>query len=121
MAESQETTGKVYLFNTTNLRIRVFLNDNALPPLAPAGNANESYAPSTMTVPRSDTTSVGDPVFATTNTMRVKFSGSSNTYISVNVDPDQYPTNQDLLLYIFYDYMVLVGTTNMIIINQAPS
>jgi hypothetical protein len=115
-------TGQVYLFNTTNLKIIVTLNGNALPSLAPAGGAGESYAPPSMTVPRSDATSIDDPVFAKTNTMSVMFSGSFNNYNSVVIDPVMYSTNKDLLLYIFYDYIVLVdSTTNMIITNQAPS
>ena len=125
MEEFQETTGatgKVYLFNTTNQKIRVTLNGNPLASLPPAGDASESYAPSYMIVPRSNATSIDDPVFAATNTMMVMFSGYSSNYASVSINPVQYSTNKDLLLYVFYSYMVLVdSTTNMIIINQAPS
>jgi hypothetical protein len=123
MAENDDAaTGQVYVFNTTSVSIKLTLNGNQLPSLGRAAGGDGGYTPVSMSVPRSDATSIDDPVFAQTNTLTVKFPGTSNNYSTVNIDPVSYSTNKDLLLYIFYGHMVLVdSTSSAIIVNQAPS
>ena len=117
--DEEGAKGVVYVFNTTSLKIRVTLNGNPLEKIEPAG---ADGAPSSLTVPRSDATSIDDPVFAQQNTLQVMFSGSSNNYSAVGIDPVQYSTNKNLALYLFYGYLVLVDlSTNSIISNQSPS
>jgi hypothetical protein len=117
--DEEGAKGVVYVFNTTSLRIRVTLNGNPLEKIDPAG---EDRAPTSLTVPRSDATSIDDPVFAQQNTLQVMFSGSSNNYPTLNINPVQYSTNKNLALYLFYGYMVLVDlSTNSIIVNQKPA
>ena len=110
--------GVVYVFNTTSLQIRVTLNGNPLPKIDPAGSDG---TPSVLHVPRSDATSIDDPVFAATNTLQVMFSGSSNSYSAVNIDPVQYSTNKNLALYLFHGHLVLADlSTNSIIQKLDP-
>ena len=110
-------TGKVRIFNTTNLRIRVTLNGNPLDKIDPC---EADGTPSALLVPRSDASSIDDPVFATTNDFTVMFPGSSNAYSGVKIDPVQYSTNKDLALYIFYKLAVLIDlSTNMIVGGSA--
>jgi hypothetical protein len=115
-------TGQVHIFNTSNVPITLTLNGNQLSVLSEDAGQGSNYAPSSMAVPRSDATKISDPVFAEQNTLAVKFPGTTNNYPSVDISPMQFPTNRDLLLYIFYGYMVLVdASTSMMIINQAPA
>jgi len=117
--DEEGAKGVVYVFNTTSLRIRVTLNGNPLQKIDPAG---ENGTPKALKVPRSDATEIDDPVFAGTNTLQVMFSGSSNNYSAVGIDPVQYSTNKNLALYLFYGYMVLVDlSTNSIISSQKPA
>ena len=117
--DEEGAKGVVYVFNTTSHRIRVTLNGNPLEKIDPAGSDG---TPSALPVPRSDATSIDDPVFAATNTLQIMFSGSSNNYSAVNIDPVQYSTNKNLALYLFYGYMVLVDlSTNSIISSQKPA
>jgi hypothetical protein len=115
-------TGKVYIFNTTNQPIKVELNDEDLDERldANAGQAG-SYAPTFADVMRSDATSTTDAVFAGTNTMEFRFSGTSKKYKDIVIDPGAYPTNTDLVLYIFYNSIVLVSTINNALIFPASS
>jgi hypothetical protein len=116
--DEEGAKGVVYVFNTTSLKIRVTLNGNPLEKIEPAGSEG---APSALPVPRSDATQIDDPVFAVTNSLQVMFSGSSNSYGTVKIDPVQYSTNKNLALYIFYGYLVLVDlSTNSIIQQLAP-
>ena len=119
IVDEEGAKGVVYVFNTTSLKIRVTLNDNPLEKIEPAG---PNGTPSSMPVPRSDATSIDDPVFAATNTLRVMFPESSNRYSAVNIDPVQYSTTKNLALYLFYGHLVLVDlSTNSIISNQSSS
>lgn len=119
-------TGKVYIYNTTNQAIKVELNDTDLEGRVPAnGGSDGGYLPGSSpdaVVPRSDANSTPDAVFATTNTLEVKFSGMSNKYNSIKIDPGSYSTNTDLALYIFYKYIVLVSpTNNAIVYSGSPT
>ena len=108
-------TGKVYIYNTTNQAIKVELNDTDLEGRIPPNNGREGeYLPvpsPDAVVDRSDASSTPDAVFATTNTLEVKFSGSSNKY-PIEIDPGSFSTDIDLVLYIFYKHIVLVSTRN---------
>ena len=116
--DEEGAKGVVYVFNTTSLRIRVTLNGNPLEKIDPAGSDG---TPSALPVPRSDATEIDDPVFAGTNTLQVMFSGSSNSYGTLKIDPVQYSTNKNLALYLFYGYLVLVDlSTNVIVQQMAP-
>ena len=119
IVDEEGAKGVVYVFNTTSIKIRVTLNGNPLEKIEPAG---ADGTPSSLTVPRSDATSIDDPVFAQQNTLQVMFSGSSNNYPAISIDAVQYSTNKNLALYLFYGYLVLVDlSTNSIISNQSPS
>jgi hypothetical protein len=107
--------GVVYVFNTTSLGITVTLNGNALKDIDPAGSDG---TPSALPVPRSDATSIGDPVFAGTNSLQVMFSGIPNIYGTLKIDPVQYSTNKNLALYLFYGYLVLVDLSTNAIVQQ---
>jgi hypothetical protein len=98
IVDEEGAKGVVYVFNTTSLEIRVALNGNPLEKTEPAGSDG---APSALPVPRSDATSIDDPVFAATNALRVMFPGSSNRYSAVNIDPVQYSTTKNPALYLF--------------------
>ena len=114
--------GNVYLFNTTNQKIRVTLNDNPLPPIPPAPGEGGNYQASYIIVERSDATSIDDPVFAQNNTMMIMFPGVSNHYSTVSVNPATSSSNNDLLLYIFYGSIVLVdAVTNTVLLNTHSS
>ena len=115
--DEEGAQGTVRIFNTTNLRITVTLNGNALHKIDPA---QPDGMPSILDVPRSDASSIDDPVFATTNNVMVMFAGSRNTYGTVTIDPVQYSTNKDLAFYIFYNLAILVDlSTNMLVGGSA--
>lgn len=136
---SPVATGRVFVFNTTNQQIGLILNGNPLPDdlsdatnygrgLAPAGNGAENYLPSGITIPRSNATSITDPVFAQQNTLQVSFQGVLNTYqLNISLAPQSgstaiyAPSNNDLLLYIFYGYVILVDSANNAILFNSPS
>jgi hypothetical protein len=127
---SPVATGKVFVFNTTNQQVGLILNGNPLPDdasdaanygrgLARAADGNGSYMPSRLAIPRSNATSINDPVFAQQNTLQVSFQGVINNYqINVSLAPPSgssatySPSNNDLLLYIFYGYVILVDSVN---------
>lgn len=127
---SPVATGKVFVFNTTNQHITVLLNGNPLPDdgsdspetgrgMPPAALLDETLTLSRLTVPRSNATTIYDPVFAQQNTLQVNFQGVIDTYqISVAIAPppgDVFnfsSSNNDLLLYIFYGYVLLLDTVN---------
>jgi hypothetical protein len=126
-------TGKVYIFNTTNQSIRLELNDTEMDyKLPPRGGQDVGYIPtnsieeggqsSFITLPRSDASSTSDAVFAATNTLELKFSGTSNVYKPVAIDPASYSTDTDLVLYIFNKYVVIASpTNNAIVFQSAPT
>jgi hypothetical protein len=118
---SPTATGVVYIFNTTNQRITLVLNGEPLPALGAAAGKAGHYVPASYTVPRSNANQIPEAVFAEKNTLMVMFQGILNTY-TINLDFKQYPSNNDLLLYIFYDYMLFCdSTTSAIILSTAPS
>ena len=119
-------TGKVYIYNTTNQAIKVELNDTDLEGRVPANSGSDGgYLPVSSpeaVVDRSDANATPDSVFATNNTLEVKFPGTSNTYNPVRIDPSSYPLDTDLALYIFYKYIVLVSpTNNAIVYSGSPT
>ena len=119
-------TGKVYIYNTTNQPVKVELNDTDLEGRIPANSGRENgYLPvshADAVVDRSDATSTPDAVFATNNTLEIKFSGTSNKYPTVTISPGSYSTDTDLVLYIFYNYIVLISpTNNALVLNSAPA
>jgi len=119
-------TGKVYIYNTTNQAVKVELNDTDLEGRIPANSGGDGgYLPvqsAEAVVPRNDASSTPDAVFATNNTLELKFAGTSNKYSSIKIDPGSYPTNTDLVLYVFYNYIVLISpTNNTIVYSGGPS
>ena len=124
-------TGKVYIFNTTNQSVRIELNDTdmdyKLPPNAGRDNGympvntvpGTDGNPTLISLPRMDATQTTDAAFAATNTMEIKFSGKSLKYNNIQIDPGSYPTDTDLVLYIFGTYSLLISpTNNTIVYNQ---
>lgn len=116
-------TGQVYIYNTTNTNVKVEVNGEDIegnPVLAASGSP---YAPGTTTaVPRSDALSTTDAVFATNNTMEVKFPGTNNTYATFKIDPGTYQTNTDLVLYIFFNYVIICSpVNNALALSAAPT
>ena len=138
---SPVATGKITVFNTTDQHIILILNGNPLPDdgtsdmvgfgrgLSHAAYGNEGYAPSSLIIPRSNATSINDPVFAMQNTLQVSFQGVVDTYkIGVNLAPpsdgslNYSPSNHNLAMYIFYGYLILVDlVTNTLLYNSKPS
>lgn len=120
-------TGNVYIFNTTGQHITLILNSNPVftatndvPPAAPS--REENYAPSAIIVPRSNATQIYDPVFAQSNTLHVMFQGVLNRYDDLQLNLVTSPSNNDLVLYIYYGYLLLVDTvSNQILYNKPPS
>jgi hypothetical protein len=120
--DDESGTGRVQVFNTAAVGVKLTLNGNQLKSLPPAAGRDGNYAASSISVRRSDAVSIDDPVFAQQNSLTVRFPGTSNNYPSVSIDPIVSSTNNDLLLYIFYGYMLLVdGASNSIIVAQSPS
>ncbi|MDT5296608.1 MAG: hypothetical protein QOJ76_3488 [Acidobacteriota bacterium] len=115
-------TGKVYIFNTTNQDIKVELNDEDLDERLAPNAGTGSYAPTLAIVMRSDASTTTDAVFAGSNTMEIRFAGTRQQYANIKIDPGAYPTNTDLVLYIFYSYLVLASTVNnTLIFSATPS
>ena len=114
-------TGVVHVYNTTNQRITLVLNGDPLPPLDPAGGAATRHAPASLIVPRSNANRIPEAVFAESNTLAVMFQGILNNY-KIDLDFKQFPSNNDLLLYVFYNYIVFCDSaTNAIILGAAAS
>jgi hypothetical protein len=124
MADNQEdyARGKVYIYNTTNQRVQLQLNEESLPSIDPAGGRDGHFAPKFTTADRDDATATPDNRFAqTNNTLRVKIPGKQRTYGPINIDPETYPTDVDLVLYIFGKYIVMAATnSNTLIYQSAP-
>lgn len=116
-------TGQVYIFNTTNQSIKVEINDDDLDgPLAPSSGKDGSYQPSVVPVMRNDASSTPDAVFATNTNLEFKFAGTSQTYSQVKIDPSLYPTNTDLVLYIFNgSIMIYSPVNNAVVYSKAAS
>jgi hypothetical protein len=114
--------GKVYIYNTTNQRVQLQLNEESLPSIEAAGNKGGNYAPKFTTADRDDATSTPDNRFAQqNNTLRIKIPGKQRTYGPINIDPETYPTDIDLVLYIFGKYIVMAATnSNALIYQSAP-
>jgi hypothetical protein len=53
--------------------------------------------------------------------LRVKIPGKQRTYGPINIDPETYPTDIDLVLYIFGKYIIMAATnSNALIYQNAP-
>jgi hypothetical protein len=114
--------GRVYLYNTTNQRIQLQLNEESLDPID-AVSSGQPYTPKYTTADRDDATSTPDNRFAQKdNYLRVKFPGKQRTYGPIDIDPESYPTDINLVLYIFSKYIVLAATnSNNVIFQGAPN
>jgi hypothetical protein len=115
--------GRVYLYNTTNQRIQLQLNEESLAPIDAAG-PDQPYTPKFTTAERDDATLTPDNRFAQKdNFLRVRFPGKQRTYGPINIDPESHPTNINLVLYIFSKYIVLAATNsnNTVIFQSAPN
>lgn len=118
---SPVATGTVYIVNTTNQLIALTLNYSALAELGPAGGQDVQYAPTLIGVPRTNANRIPDPVFAEENNFEVMFYGVRNSY-AIMIELEKYPSNNDLLLYVFFNHVVLSdGITNAIIFNSPPA
>ena len=118
---SPAATGSVYIVNTTNQLVTLMLNYNALPEMGPAHGREQHYAPTVLSVPRSNANRIPDPVFAEENSLDVMFYGVRNNY-KIIIELEQSPSNGDILLYIFFNYIVLTDReTNAIIFNSTPT
>ena len=113
--------GRVFLYNTTNQRIQLQLNEESLDSIDAAGGG-QPYITKFTTADRDDATSTPDNRFAQKdNYLRVKFPGKQRTYGPIDIDPETYPTDIDLVLYIFGKYIVLAATnSNALIYQSAP-
>jgi hypothetical protein len=114
--------GRVFLYNTTNQRIQLQLNEESLDSIDAAG-AGQPYTPKYTTADRDDATSTPDNRFAQKdNYLRIKFPGKQRTYGPIDIDPESYPTDINLVLYIFSKYIVLAATnSNNVIFQGAPN
>jgi hypothetical protein len=114
--------GKVFLYNTTNQRIQLQLNEESLDSIDAAG-VDQPYTPKFTTADRVDATSTPDNQFAQKdNFLRVRFPGKQRTYGPINIDPETYPTDVNLVLYIFSNYIVSAATnSNTLIYQSAPA
>src|SRR3954452_24305982 len=100
--------GKVFLYNTTNQRIQLQLNEESLDSIDAAGGDHQPYTPNFTTADRDDATSTPDNrVAQQDNTLIVKLSDKQRSYGPINIDPETYPTDVNLVLYIFSKYIVL--------------
>jgi hypothetical protein len=118
---SPVATGTVYIVNTTNQLVALTLNYSALTELGPAGGRDTQYAPTFVGVPRSNANRIPDPVFAEENSFEVMFAGVRNSY-QIKIELEKYPSNNNLLLHIFFNHLVLSdGITNAIIFNSPPA
>ncbi len=116
---SPAATGFVCIVNTTNQLVTLILNHNALSELGPAGGEAEHYAPSYISVARSNANRILDPVFAEENSFDVMFYGVRNSY-QIKIELERFPSNNDLLLHIFYKYIVVTDrVTNATVLNTA--
>jgi hypothetical protein len=61
---NESARGKVYIFNTTNQRVQLHLNEGSLSSIDPAGQKAGSYVPKFTTADRDDATSTPDNKFA---------------------------------------------------------
>jgi hypothetical protein len=98
------------------------LNEESLDSIDTAG-PGQPYMPKFTTADRDDATSTPDNRFAQKdNYLRVKFPGKQRTYGPINIDPESYPTDINLVLYIFSKYIVLAATnSNNVIYQGAPT
>ena len=114
--------GRVYLYNTTNQRIYLQLNTRNLDSID-AASSGQPYTPKFTTAERDDATSTPDNRFAQKdNTLRVQFPGKQRTYGPIDIDPENYPSDINLVLYIFSKYIVLAATnSNAVIFQGAPN
>lgn len=114
--------GKVYLYNTTNQRIQLQLNEESLDSIE-AASGGQPYTPKYTVADRDDATSTPDNRFAQKdNYLRVKFPGKQRTYGPIDIDPESYPTDINLVLYIFSKYIVLAATnSNNVVFQGAPN
>jgi hypothetical protein len=118
---SPVATGSVYIVNTTNQLIALTLNYSALAELGPAGGQEQHYEPTSISVRRTNANRIPDPVFAEENSLDVMFAGVRNSYL-IGIELERYPSNNDLLLHIFFNHVVLTdGITNTIIFNSPPA
>jgi hypothetical protein len=114
--------GRVFIYNTTNQRIQLQLNEESLDSIDAAGGG-QPYTPKFTTADRVDVTSTPDNQFAQKdNFLRVKVPSKQRTYGPINIDPETYPTDVNLVLYIFSNYIVLAATnSNTLIYQSAPA
>lgn len=102
----------LYLINWCPNAITATLNIQQLSPIKPSSSKN-NYFPSTLAVQR-DASAPGKPgVWGNDNALIVLVDGSSKRYNSIK-DPNGAAPNNDLLLWIFTDFVVFSQFDNQL-------
>lgn len=94
----------LYLINWCPQKVTATLNTKQLSQIT-ASSSKYNYIPYTLSVPR-DSSGPGQPgVWGNDNTLVVLVDGASKVYNSIK-DPNDAAPNNDLLLWIFADFVV---------------
>lgn len=102
----------LYLINWCPQKMTATLNTKQLSPINPS-SSKYNYVPYTLSIPR-DSSLHGQPgVWGNDNTLVVLVDGASKVYNSIK-DPSGAAPNNDLLLWIFTDFVVFSQFNNQL-------
>jgi hypothetical protein len=113
--------GTVYIFNATPNAMNLLLNNNILATNIAGIQQSSGYAPVATTAARN--TSSGNPgnnTFGGTNSLVVAFPTGSPQPYTVNI-PSTIQITNDVQLYIYFNYCILVDPTGTATIQSPPT
>jgi len=103
--------GNVYYFNATPRTMTLLNNNHILNAKVDGVQQTSGYAPSSNSEKRAAATKSEETTFGQENTLVVSLSPGGSQKYEIEIDPNEYPLEEDVELYIFYNQVVLVSST----------
>lgn len=103
--------GNVYYFNATPRTMTLLNNNHILNAKVEGVQQSSGYAPSSHSEKRAAATKSEETTFGEQNTLIVSLSPGGSQEFDIEINPNEYPLEEDVELYIFYNQVVLVSST----------
>jgi hypothetical protein len=103
--------GSLYYFNATPRTMMLLNNNHLLNAKVEGVQQTSGYAPATHSEKRAAATESEETTFGKKNTLVVSLSPGGSQRYEIEIDPNEYPLEEDLVLYIFYNQVVLVSAS----------
>jgi 2',3'-cyclic-nucleotide 2'-phosphodiesterase (5'-nucleotidase family) len=115
--------GNLYYFNATPRVMTLINNNHILNAKVEGVQKSSGYAPTSNSAARVAATKSEESTFGQQNALVVSLTPGGSQEYPVDIDPNEFPLEEDLELYIFYNQVVLVSSTGKArstVINGSP-